>query len=1069
MAYRRVMRSAKATRWLLATGLLLAVFAGYLYVAGRRAKFQQRVYRMGWQSDPPFQDRASDGTPTGLAVKLVSDAAQSRGVRLQWIWCPEGAEAALRSHVVDLWPLLTILPERKGVFHISDPYLQHDSVLLVRADSPYSRQQDFASALISYYDLPVNRRLLNTALPNARLIAMSSQKDNIETMCAHRSDAAFLDEFTANAMLFSGFTCASQRLRLVSFPDVRASLGVGSTLENSGIADEIRRGIDDVAAEGDLDKILSTWGQLSARNLAYFTSLLNAGRRERWLIAALGVFTCFLALSVSGWYRIAIQRNRIRFAERALRESEQKLRLLANSLSEMVLAFDMKGELVFCNPAVERLTGYTADDLKRENSLCWVHPDERTRVAERWHKLFAGGEYQDLEYRVLTKDGQTKWFTATWGPMLAENGKQIGVNGSEREITERKLAEQALRETERQFRELLEGVQLVALMIDLQGVIRFCNDYTLTLTSWTTGQVIGRPAAELLDEQVLRCLREEPSTVEAIPFMEGTILTIAGGRRRIHWNTARLRDSEGRPAGIACLGADVTELETLRAEAARREGDERFRTIADNAPLMIWVTGPDKGCTFVNKGWLTFTGRALEQELGSGWVANIHPGDVESCLNSYTSAFESRTSFHVQYRKRRADGEYRWVMGSGVPRFSSDGRFDGYVGTCVDVTSFRRSQNESIARQKLETVVSLVTGIAHDFNNLLGAIVAQSDLAIADLGEGLSVEEPLQKIRTVSIRGAGIVRQLMIYAGQEKAASEAVDLSIAVEETIDLLKVVVSKHARLAVQLARQLPAINANPAQIRQVLMNLVINASEAIGERDGVITIRTARVTDRPESLSKSASELVQLEVSDTGCGMTLDAQSRVFDPFFTTKSPGHGLGLAVVQGIVRSLGGSIQLDSEPGVGTTVRLFLASTGEPAALVLPVVSTPVAERVSRDGLVLVVEDESTLRLASAAMLRRRGYSVLEASDGSAAIRLIHQHRDAIHLLLLDVTLPGAPSREVYTEARRVRPDMKVIVTSAYGQTAVDVSFRGLEVDAFLRKPYQLANLVEMIRDLTSA
>lgn len=1070
-----MMRSAKARPWLLAAAVLVPIIASCAYLTERTRNFHSRTYRIGWQSDPPFQERAPDGSPTGLAIRLVREAARDRGINLQWIQCPLGPEAALRNHEVDLWPLLTILPERKGVFYISKPYLQHDSVLLVRGRSPYFHQQDLSSGTISHYDIPVNRRLLFALLPHARLIGTASQKENIESLCDHRSDAAFLDEFTANAVILSGVTCSAESLRQLPLPTLRTDLGVGSTLQNGPIADEIRRGIDNVATEGGLDKILADWGQLSARNLASFSELLNAGRRERWLMAALAVFSGLLALSVSGLYRIRTQRNRLTAAEGALRDSEQKLRLLANSLSEVVLAFDMQKNLIFCNPAIEKLTGYTTEELKTKEPLCWVHREDRARVAENWNKLFEGASYRDLEYRLVTKNGQMKWATAAWGPMLAEDGRQIGVNGAEREISKRKAAEQALRESERQFRELLEGVQLVALTIDLEGIVGFCNDYTLTLTSLSREQVIGRPAGDLLDQAFLDRLRVDAATAGSLPFLEGSIATINGNRRQIQWSSARLRDSAGRPAGFSCLGADVTELQNLRAEAAKRESDERFRSIADNAPLMIWVTGPDKECTFVNRGWLAFTGRSLEQELGTGWTANIHPEDRASCLANYASAFEARSSFHVEYRKRRADGEYRWVLGSGIPRFGPDGEFDGYVGTCVDITSLRRAQNESVARQKLETVVSLVSGIAHDFNNLLGAVVAQADLAISEVSEGASPEEPLHKIRTVAIRGAGIVRQLMIYAGQEKATSEALDLSTVVEETVDLLRAVVTKHAVLRTELDKRLPAVNANPAQIRQVLMNLVINASEAIGERDGTITIRTARVVENPLYPSSAAKEFVQLEVSDTGCGMTLDAQARVFDPFFTTKSPGHGLGLAVVQGIVRSLGGSIQLDSAPGTGTAVRLFFVSSGEiasrgrPGTPVSPIVLAAATERMKSERLLLVVEDESSLRLASAAMLRRRGYSVLEAPDGNAAIDLIRQHKSAIALLLLDITLPGAPSREVYAEARRVRPDMKVIVTSAYGQSAVDASFPGLEVDAFVRKPYQLGNLIELVRDLTRA
>lgn len=1072
MAYCRSMRSARTRRWLFAAALLLACVAGSVYVFRSARSFHDKVYRIGWQDDAPFQETAADGSPVGLAVELIQHAASNRGIRLQWIKYPRGAEAALRSHDVDLWPLLTILPERKGVFYISKPYLRHDNVLLVRANSAYIRPQDIGSAGISYYQLPINQRLLHLVLPAARLVSATSTQEAIEALCNHTVEGAFLDEFTANAALLSGLACPSQPLRQMSLPGMRTSLGVGATLQNGAVADEIRKGIDAVAAEGGLEGILANWGQLSARNLAYFSELLEAGRREPWLIAALGVFSILLALSISAWYRIRVQRNRITAAENALRDREQKLRLLANSLNEVVLAFDMDRNLIFCNPAMERLTGYTAEDLQREKTLCWVHPEDRDRVFQKWNELFEGGSYRDLEYRFIRKDGQTKWMTAAWGPMLGEDSRQIGINGCEREITKRKLAEQALRESERQFRELLEGVQLVALMIDLEGAIRFCNDYTLTLTGWRKEQVIGRSAEELLDHEFLLRLHDGAAQGDALPFLEGTIATSAGSRQRIQWSGARLRDSDGRPAGIACLGADVTELETLRAEAARRESDERFRNIADNAPLMIWVTGPDQACTFVNKGWLTFTGRALEQELGSGWTANIHPGDRDSCLAACATAAATHTSFHVEYRKRRADGEYRWVLGSGIPRFGADGEFDGYIGTCVDITSLRRAQQESIARQKLETVVSLISGIAHDFNNLLGAVVAQADLAMVELSEGLDPEEPLRKIRTVAIRGAGIVRQLMIYAGQEKAISETLDLSTVVEETLDLLKAIISKHAVLKTDLARHLPPISGSPPQIRQVLMNLVINASEAIGEHDGVITIRTSRVPDGPDYEFDSPKEFVRLEVCDNGCGMTLEAQERVFDPFFTTKSPGHGLGLAVVQGIVRTLGGSIRLDSEPGNGTSVHIFFLASGQTASVahtVAPALSVAARAAPGRshdDEFVLVVEDEATLRLASAAMLRRRGYSVLEASDGDAAIDLISTHKNAIALLLLDITLPGAPSREVYATARRARPDMKVIVTSAYGENVVNASFPGSEVDLFLRKPYQLGNLIEMVGGL---
>jgi PAS domain S-box-containing protein len=904
------------------------------------------------------------------------------------------------------------------------------------------------------------------------MVSAASQKDAVESVCARSADAAFLDEFTAEAVLLSGLSCLSQPMRVIPLPMLRSILGVGSTLEASAVADEIRRGIDASVREGNLARILTSWGYLSRRNMEYFSAALDAQRREQWLMAIIAVFAALLALTAFGSDRIRRQRNRIKAAERALRHSEEQLRLLTNNLSDMVMAYDMDRRLVFGNPAVERLTGYSVADLQNGESVRWVHPDDRSRMLESWERLFQGVDCRDKEYRLITKDRQAKWITASGGPIYDDGKRQVGVQAIARDITERKLAAEALRESERRFRELLERVQLVAVMTDLNGKIAFCNDYTLAITGWTSEEVIGQPAREFLDPEFPPHSAQEvaiaTSAARTQQFFEGKILAKNGSRKSIRWSSTVLRDSEGRAAGFASLGEDVTELQALRAEAARREGEERFRNIADTAPLMIWVTAPDKGCTFVNKGWLSFTGHSLEQELGNGWAAGIHPDDLESCLSTYAAAFDARRDFQMEHRLRRADGEYRWLLCSGVPRFGPDGEFTGYVGNCSDITDLKHSRDEDVARQKLESVGTLAGGVAHDFNNLLGAVLAQADVALTELAAGASPAEQLNHIRAVAIRGAGIVRQLMIYAGQETAVSEPIDISWLIDDMMELLKVVVSKRAVLKTELVGGLPAVLANPAQLRQMVMNLVTNASEAIGERDGVIAIRTALAKAGHEPLRDSANGYVELEVSDTGCGISHEAQTKIFDPFFTTKPTGHGLGLAVVARIVRGLGGASQFESEPGRGTTFRILLPSVRDMAPVPRPANASPAHGTIDPARIVLVVEDEEPLRLAVAKMLRRNGVSVMEAEDGTAALGRLREHGDQIGLVLLDITLPGAPSREVFAEARRRRPDMKVILTSAYGQKTVDETFQGMEIDAFIRKPYQLGELVSLVRNLVS-
>ena len=511
-----------------------------------------------------------------------------------------------------------------------------------------------------------------------------------------------------------------------------------------------------------------------------------------------------------------------------------------------------------------------------------------------------------------------------------------------------------------------------------------------------------------------------------------------------------------------------------RAEGALRESEERFRNLANTAPVMIVASGPDGAATFFNKIWLDFTGRAIEHELGFGWLDDVHPEDRDRALAEFSSALEKRGNCNLEYRLRRADGEYRNVLCTGVPRFEPDLTFEGFIASCIDLTDIKRAQDEARARHNLESLGVLAGGIAHDFNNLLGGALAYSELAEAKVAEGGSPREELEQIRAVAIRGSEIVRQLMIYAGKESGTLEPVDVSSVVEDMLQLLRVSISKHAALKTTLGKGLPAVRGNAAQIRQIVMNLITNASEAIGERDGVILVLTERATGSnvPGAEDLPEGDYLRLQVSDTGSGMTPESQSRLFDPFFTTKFAGRGMGLAVVQGIVRGHGGAVHVVSSLGKGTSVEILLPCTGEVVRSDDGAVEAGTTSRETSPPTgytILVVEDERPLLIAVSAMLQRSGFSVIQASDGSSALELLRADNGRIDALLLDVTLPGVSSREVLEEAQRLRPDLEVILTSAYSQESIADTFRGLKLPHFIRKPFHLDDLVSLLRDRLSA
>jgi signal transduction histidine kinase len=240
----------------------------------------------------------------------------------------------------------------------------------------------------------------------------------------------------------------------------------------------------------------------------------------------------------------------------------------------------------------------------------------------------------------------------------------------------------------------------------------------------------------------------------------------------------------------------------------------------------------------------------MEEEIGDGWTKGVHPDDLDRCLGSYIAAFDARCTFQMEYRLRSTDGAYRWIIDEGSPRFGPGGVFAGYVGSCIDITDSKRAHTEALERQKLESLGVLAGGIAHDFNNLLGSILASSKLALSEISDGAHVREEIERISAVAMRAAEIVRELLAYAGNEKSTLEPVDVSALVREMLQLMKVSISKQATLNVNLPAGLPAVRANAAQIGQVVMNLVTNASDALGLESGTITIAASRtrISRRP-----------------------------------------------------------------------------------------------------------------------------------------------------------------------------------------------------------------------------
>jgi PAS domain S-box-containing protein len=629
---------------------------------------------------------------------------------------------------------------------------------------------------------------------------------------------------------------------------------------------------------------------------------------------------------------------------------------------------------------------------------------------------------------------------------------------------------EALRESELRYRRLHESITDAVVAVDMDGRILETNPAYEAMLGYTGGELRRLRDHELTPEPwhdfEAKVVAEQILTKESSEVYEKEYRRRDGTVFPIELRRYLLRDRTNQPAGMWAIVRDITGRK--QAEAELRESEERFRKLFEEGPLGLALVTRDHHFVKVNAALCQMVGYSGEELLRMTFVEITHAADRSSNLEDSDRLFRGEIPiYRMQKRYVRKDGAIVWIKLTAalVPDYNGD---PVALGMIEDITEARHNQEQAFARQKLESVGTLASGIAHDFNNLLGAVLAQADLAQAEYASGDSPAEPLKVIQNLAIRGSEIVQQLMVYAGKEREALELVNVSSVVGEMLELIKVSVSKHARLEANLGERLPAVRGRAAQLRQIVINLVTNASEAIGDQDGVIRLTTRWVTVGPAAeILKGVpeGEYVELAVADNGAGMSPETQARVFDPFFTTKSVGRGLGLGVVHGIVRSLGGGIHIASEPGKGTTVHILLpcAEAGPDATIDLASGAEEVAPPSQRL-TVLVVEDEDPLRQAVMNILRREGFAVLEVSNGSAAIDLLRANEDRIDVVLLDMTIPGASSQEVVAEAVKAKPAIKVILTSAYSREMITDRIDASQVHDFIRKPFRLADLVKMVQ-----
>jgi PAS domain S-box-containing protein len=762
-------------------------------------------------------------------------------------------------------------------------------------------------------------------------------------------------------------------------------------------------------------------------------------------------------------------------AEQGRRESEQKYRLLVSQIPAMVFQGYGDWSIDPLDDKVEVLTGYSREDfLSRRVKWCDLIPAEDLDYAA---KVFIEALKTDKSYvrehRLRKKDGEIIWVQCRGQIFLNDQGKVDYISGVSFDVTQRRQAEEAVREGERFLADIFASIQ--------DGINIMDTDYNILRVNPTFERWFDH-ARPLVGKKCYEAFHGRQEPCEICPYRQ----TMETGKAAYKVTPRNGKDgadpawmeiftfpitdrATGQVKGVIQHIRDITERQ--RAEAALRESEVWLKTILDNVQTGILIIDPEtKVVVDVNPAAAKMIGTSKEQIVGSSCQQNICPAEKGKCpITDLTQVVDNSERLLI-----RADGERRNIIKTVVP--ATLGGRTYFLESFIDITERQkaeaeRAKLESQLRQavKMEAVGRLAGGVAHDFNNILTAITGYGELLLMNLDRKGSVRQDVKDILVAAERAASLTRQLLAFSRKQVLQPQRLDLNRVVGNMDKMLRRIIGEDIELVTVLGPELGTVTADPGQIEQVIMNLAVNARDAMPQ-GGKLTIETADA-DLDEAYAQHHLEAqpgpyVMLAVSDTGVGLDQEAQARIFEPFFTTKElgKGTGLGLSTVYGIVKQSGGLIWVYSEPGKGTTFKIYLPrleAPGDVAGLSqVPGTCDWGSETI------LLVEDEDMVRQVARRILARHGYSVLEAASGDNALVVSREHAGPIHLMLTDVVMPGMSGQEIMENLKSQRPEMKVLFMSGHTENAIVHHGVLNPGTAFIQKPFKYNILAHKIREM---
>jgi PAS domain S-box-containing protein len=770
--------------------------------------------------------------------------------------------------------------------------------------------------------------------------------------------------------------------------------------------------------------------------------------------------------SVTGISIIATDITARKRAEDQLRASEVRNRRILDTMSNVVWMSTVGNVVDYVNKRGIELFEIDPSTIEDVDFLRYIHPDDVPVAYALWARSRGAANGFRFECRLRLPDGEYRWYAVEGTPLPEPDGTATRWVGTCTDIHDRVLASQESQRTAELLTAVAAGTPDAFYVKDAE------HRYLLVNPAFS--RFLGKPVEELLGRTDADLFPPE----DAVGMMERDRLVMTTGRTiaaehrmvangvtlDLHSTKGPYRDESGRIAGVIGVSRNITDerraLETLRLR-------ERAIEAASQGFLISDARAPGNPIVYVSPGIERITGYAAADFLGGQATFLQGSNEAPETVEAMRAALLDGRTHTIEAVSARKDGSSFWNEISVSPVRDPAGVITHFVGVMTDVTDRHNLEDTYRHAQKMEAVGQLAGGVAHDFNNLLTVINGYSDVLLSSMSHDDPNRELVEEIRQAGQLSSGLTRQLLAFSRKQVLAPVVLDLNEVVGATDKMLRRMIREDIRLDLSLADAPWKVRVDPGQIEQVLMNLAVNARDAMPS-GGVLHIDTANV-HIAEPGEVPAGEYVRLRVRDTGVGMAPEVSSRIFEPFYTTKEPGHGtgLGLATVYGIVQQSGGQILVQSELGEGTTFDIFLPrSLGAEAASPAPL-SGPAAPKGHET--VLLVEDEDAVRIFARRVLEAHGFNVLCAADGLQAAAVADTYDGAIELLITDLIMPRVGGREVADKLTRDRPAMRVMFVSGYTDDAAALTDMTAHGVPFLHKPFAADALVHKAREVLDA